>query len=42
MSEICISRGAQRAMLLGTVGAMGLAVAAMYPEIQRYLKIRSM
>ncbi len=42
MSEIRISSGAQSAMVLGTVAAVGLAVAAQLPEIKRYLKIKAM
>jgi hypothetical protein len=42
MSDITISRSAQVALLLGLVGAIGALVAAQLPEIQRYLKIRSM
>jgi hypothetical protein len=33
---------AQRIVLLAVLALLGLAVAAMAPEIQRYLKIRSM
>ena len=32
----------QRALLLVALAAVGLAVAAMAPELQRYLKIRKM
>jgi hypothetical protein len=42
MNDIRISPGAQQAMMLGTVAAVGLAVAAQYPEIKRYLKIKAM
>jgi hypothetical protein len=42
MKQICISPTAQRLMVLGTVTAIGFAVAAEVPEIKRYLKIRSM
>ena len=42
MKEIRIGRGAQLAMGLGMLAAVGAAVAAQLPEIQRYLKIRSM
>jgi hypothetical protein len=42
MSEITISRSAQVALLLGVVGAIGALVATQLPEIQRYIKIRSM
>ncbi len=42
MSDIRISPLAQVVMLLVLVGLIGGAVAAQLPEIQRYLKIRSM
>jgi hypothetical protein len=42
MSDITISRPAQRVLLLAVVGAIGALAAAQLPEIQRYLKIRSM
>jgi hypothetical protein len=42
MSDITISRSAQVALLLALLGAIGALVAAQLPEIQRYLKIRSM
>jgi hypothetical protein len=42
MSEITISRSTQVALLLAIVGAVGALMAAQLPEIQRYLKIRSM
>jgi hypothetical protein len=42
MSEICIGRGAQRLAALAVIGAVGAAVTAQLPEIQRYLKIRNM
>jgi hypothetical protein len=42
MNEITISRSAQAVLLLALVGAIGALVAAQLPEIQRYLKIRSM
>jgi hypothetical protein len=42
MSEICISRNAQLLAGLAVVGAVGAAVAAQLPEIQRYIKIRNM
>jgi hypothetical protein len=42
MSEITISRPAQAALLFAVLGAIGAIVAAQLPEIQRYLKIRSM
>jgi hypothetical protein len=42
MSDITISRPVQVALLLAVVGTIGAIVAAQLPEIQRYLKIRSM
>jgi hypothetical protein len=42
MSDITVSRPAQRVLLLAIVGAIGAIIAAQLPEIQRYLKIRSM
>jgi type II secretory pathway pseudopilin PulG len=33
---------AQRLLLLAVLAVLGLAFAAMAPELQRYLKIRSM
>ena len=33
---------AQRLVLLAVLAVLGLGVAAMAPELQRYLKIRSM
>jgi hypothetical protein len=42
MNEITISRSKQAVLLLALVGAIGALVAAQLPEIQRYLKIRSM
>ncbi len=42
MNEIRISSGAQQAMVLGTVAVVGLALAAQYPEIKRYLKMKAM
>jgi hypothetical protein len=42
MSEITISRPAQTGLLLVILGAIGILVAKQLPEIQRYLKIRSM
>ena len=42
MSEITISRTAQVGLLLAVLAAIGAVVAAQVPEIQRYLKIRSM
>jgi hypothetical protein len=42
MSDITVSRSMQAALLLAILGAIGAIVAAQIPEIQRYLKIRSM
>ena len=42
MSEIRIGPGAQRITLLALLAILALAVAAQLPEIQRYLKMRSM
>jgi hypothetical protein len=42
MSDITISRSTQAVLLLALLGAIGALVAAQVPEIQRYLKIRSM
>jgi hypothetical protein len=42
MSDICIGRGTQMLAGLVIVGAVGAAVVAQLPEIQRYLKIRNM
>jgi uncharacterized membrane protein YeaQ/YmgE (transglycosylase-associated protein family) len=42
MSDITITRPAQGALLLLVLGLIGALVAAQLPEIQRYLKIRSM
>jgi hypothetical protein len=42
MSDITISRSAQAGFLLAILGAIGAVVARQLPEIQRYLKIRSM
>ena len=42
MSDITISRSAQMALLLGLLGAIAALVSRQLPEIQRYLKIRSM
>jgi hypothetical protein len=33
---------AQRLLLIAVLAVLGLAVAGMAPELQRYLKIRSM
>ena len=42
MSDITISRPAQAGLLLTILGTIGIIVAKQLPEIQRYLKIRSM
>lgn len=42
MNEIRIGPGVQVVALLAILAGLGLAVAAQLPEIQRYLKIRSM
>jgi hypothetical protein len=42
MSDITISRSGQAVLLLAVLGAIGALAAAQLPEIQRYLKIRSM
>lgn len=42
MSEITISRPAQTVLLLSILGAIAAIAAKQLPEIQRYLKIRSM
>jgi hypothetical protein len=42
MNDITISRSAQAALLLAITGAIAAFIAAQLPEIQRYLKIRSM
>jgi hypothetical protein len=42
MSDITISRPAQAGLLLTILAAIGAVVAKQMPEIQRYLKIRSM
>jgi uncharacterized membrane protein YeaQ/YmgE (transglycosylase-associated protein family) len=42
MSDITISRSEQGLLLLAILGVIGAAVAAQIPELQRYLKIRSM
>lgn len=41
-SDITISRPAQVGLLLVIVAAIAALVATQLPEIQRYLKIRSM
>ncbi len=42
MKGFCISPTAQLLGTVAVVGAVGAAVVAQLPEIQRYLKIRSM
>lgn len=42
MNDIRISPGVQRAAIGVTLALAGLAVAAQYPEIQRYLKVKAM
>lgn len=42
MRDITITRSAQLALLLGAVAAAAAVTAAQLPEIQRYLRIRSM
>jgi hypothetical protein len=42
MSDIVIRRPTQIALLLGLLGAIAALVVTQLPEIQRYLKIRSM
>ncbi len=42
MSDITIGRSAQVGLLLAIVAAIAALVATQLPEIQRYLKIRSM
>jgi hypothetical protein len=42
MNEITIGTGLQKLILLALVGLLGMAIAAQLPELQRYLKIRSM
>jgi hypothetical protein len=42
MSDITISRPTQAGLLLAILGAIGIIAAKQLPEIQRYLKIRSM
>jgi hypothetical protein len=42
MSDITVSRPAQIGLLLTVVAAIGSIAAKQLPEIQRYLKIRSM
>jgi hypothetical protein len=42
MSDITITRSAQTGLLLAVLAAIGALTAAQLPELQRYLKIRSM
>jgi hypothetical protein len=42
MSDITITRSAQAGLLLAALVAIAAIVAAQLPELQRYLKIRSM
>jgi hypothetical protein len=42
MSDITITRPAQAGLLLAALAAIAAIVAAQLPELQRYLKIRSM
>ena len=42
MNEITIGIGVQKVILLALLAVLGLLVASQLPEIQRYLKIRSM
>ena len=42
MHEISIGRPAQGAILLGVLAAVGALIAAQLPELQRYMRIRSM
>lgn len=42
MSEIRISPGVQLLALGGVLTAIGAAAAAQFPEIRRYLKIKTM
>ncbi len=42
MSDITIGRWTQRLLLLAIVSAVGALASKQIPEIQRYLKIRSM
>ena len=42
MNEITISAGVQKLIVLALLAVLGLLVATQLPEIQRYLKIRSM
>ena len=42
MSDITISQPTQTGLLLALLGVIGVIAAKQVPEIQRYLKIRSM
>jgi hypothetical protein len=42
MSDITITRPVQAALLLAILAAVAAMTAAQLPELQRYLKIRSM
>ncbi len=42
MRDITISPAGQGVILLSIVGGVGALVAAQIPELQRYIKIRSM
>jgi hypothetical protein len=42
MNEITISPKAQLGLLALAIAAIGAAIAAQMPELQRYMKIRSM
>jgi hypothetical protein len=42
MSDITINRSVQLGLLLTLLAAIGVLTAAQLPELQRYLKIRSM
>jgi len=42
MSDITISRPVQIGLLLSILAAIGALVGTSLPELQRYLKIRSM
>jgi hypothetical protein len=42
MSDITITRPVQLGLLLALLAAVGALVAAQLPELQRYMKMRSM
>jgi hypothetical protein len=42
MNEISIGPGVQKLFLVALLALVGLVAASQLPEIQRYLKIRSM